>query len=110
MYRFVVTDFFKKQLKRLVKKDAKLKKHFEKVLTNFRKEVSIPIGNNVYKVRIQGFGKGKSGGYRLYIFLLEVEGILCPICIYSKNKKENLSLKELNDFLEKTKEELSKLL
>ncbi|MCK9186506.1 type II toxin-antitoxin system RelE/ParE family toxin [Candidatus Gracilibacteria bacterium] len=110
MYKFIITNFFKKQLKHLSKKDVELKEHFKKVLINFRKEVAVSIGNSVYKIRIQGLGKGKSGGYRLYIFLLEIKGILCPICIYPKNEKENLSLKELNDALERTKEELVKLL
>ncbi|MDP2642733.1 MAG: type II toxin-antitoxin system RelE/ParE family toxin [Candidatus Peregrinibacteria bacterium] len=110
MHRFIVTNFFKKQLKRLTKKDAQLKEHFKKVLINFRKEIAVSIGNNVYKLRIQGLGKGKSGGYRLYIFVLEIKGILCPIFIYPKNEKENLSLKELNIALEKTKEEMEKLL
>jgi hypothetical protein len=109
MYRIVITDFFKKQLKRLVKKNRFLKDDFKMVLLGFRKELAISIGHGVYKIRLCGQNVGKSKGYRVYVFLLEVEEILVPIAIYSKNEKENLTLNELNDFLERTKSYLTLL-
>lgn len=66
MYKIVITDYFKKQLKRLVRKDAELKANLKWELINFSKEKAISIGSGVYKVRIAGHGKGKSGGYRPY--------------------------------------------
>lgn len=92
-YKIKITDYFKKQLKRLVKKNQ-----------------AIPIGAGVYKMRLKGQNKGKSGGYRLYILIIETDGILVPIYIYAKNEKENLRYEELSLHLENTKSELIKLL
>ena len=110
MYEIVITEHFKKQLKYLLKKNPPLKETLKQELLAFNKDQWISIGKGVYKVRLKGHSKGKSGGYRLYIFLLEIEGILTPICIYSKNEKENLNYKELTFHLERTKEELKGLL
>lgn len=109
MYKIIITDYFKKQLKRLVKKDKNLKENLKNDLLSFQKKTALSIGSGVYKIRIAGQGKGKSGGYRSYIFVMEVEGILAPVCIYSKNEKENLSYEDLTCHLAKTKQELVKL-
>ena len=109
-YKIVVTEYFKKQLKRLLKKDRSLKETLKSALESFEKQQSISIGIDVYKIRLKGQGKGKSGGYRMYIFVMEVDGILTPLCIYPKNEKENLSYNELTWHLEKAKEELQKLI
>lgn len=109
-YKIIITEYFKKQLKHLLKKNRFLKQVFIDALSAFKKETAISIGSGVYKIRLKGQGKGKSGGYRLYIFVMEIEGILTPICIYSKNKKENLTYHELSWYLEKIKEELKELL
>jgi hypothetical protein len=110
MYKIVITDFFKKQLKKLTKKDKKLKNILKEELINFNKDTSIALGMNIYKIRIRSTTKGKSGAYRLYIFLLELNKILTPICIYSKNLKENVSKKELAKYIRRIKIELEKLL
>lgn len=72
----------------------------------FKKENSISIGSNLFKLRLRGANKGKSGGYRLYIFLVELRGIIIPIHIYSKNEKSNATYKEIAEHLEITKHEL----
>lgn len=108
-YKIIITEYFKKQLKRLIKKNRSLIKVLKKALVDFQKEQSISIGMGVYKMRLKGQSKGKSGGYRLYVFVMEIEEILTPFCIYSKNEKENLAYAELTWHLEKTKEELEKL-
>lgn len=110
MYRIVITGYFKKQLKKLVKKDLHLKENLKKELVGFSKQKSISIGCGVYKIRVAGQSKGKSGGYRAYLFIIEVENILAPVCIYAKNDKENLGYEELTWHLKKTKAELMNLL
>lgn len=110
MYKIVITDYFKKQLKKLVKKDAELKDNLRKELLGFTKENSIPIGSGVYKIRIAGHGKGKSGGYRAYLFTIEIQSILAPLCIYAKNQKENLTYEELTWHVKKVKEELARMM
>ena len=109
MYKIVITDYFKKQLKRLVKKDKTLKGNLKAALLAFHKQTAISIGSGVYKIRIAGQNRGKSAGYRSYLFVMEVEGLLAPVCIYAKNEKGNLSYEELTRHLSKSKEELVKL-
>jgi len=45
MYKIVVTEYFKRQLKRLVKRNRALKKVFIGVLSTFKKETAIREGN-----------------------------------------------------------------
>ena len=110
MYKIVITGFFKRQLKRLVRKNQILKASLKVALTNFNKALAVSVGHGVYKIRLRGECKGKSGGYRLYVFVIEVGEILVPIAIYAKNERENITLNELNDYLEVTKNELQELL
>ncbi len=108
-YKIVVTDYFKKQVKRLKKKDRLIKKHLINGLSNFSKSKAIHIGHGVYKLRLNRDGKGKSGGYRVYIFVIETDGILAPICIYAKSTKESISLLQIATHLENVKVELKYL-
>ncbi len=108
MYRFEIVNHFKKQLRKLTKKNRTLKEKLIIALKNFNREHSIAIGGSVYKMRIQSENGGKSGGYRLYVYVVEIEKILVPVAIYGKNSKENLSPKELNGHLQRIKDELSK--
>jgi len=100
MHKIVITTYFKKQIKKLFRKDKDFKDELKKTLLNFNKSNSISIGNGVYKVRMKKDGSGKSSGYRLYIFLIEVEGIIAPITVFSKNEKANLRKSEISDHLE----------
>lgn len=109
MYSFQIVDHFRKQLKKLIKKDRNLKEKIIVALQNFNRECSIPIGSGVYKVRVQGQNKGKSGGYRLYLYVMEMDQILVPIAIYSKNERENLSFDEMCEHLNRAREELTGL-
>jgi mRNA-degrading endonuclease RelE of RelBE toxin-antitoxin system len=103
MYKIVITEHFKRQIKRLKKKDMFVKKTLIDGLIGFSKEHAIHIGKGVYKFRLSGFGRGKSSGYRVYVFVVEIKGILAPICIYAKNEMENISLSDLTLHLEKVK-------
>jgi len=71
-YKIVITDYFKKQFKRIRKKDSQIKDVLVKGLESFSKTGSIHIGKGVYKMRLGGRGMGKSGGYRVYILVLEI--------------------------------------
>ena len=109
-YKVILTEYFKKQLKRLLKKDRSLKENLKDALLTFHKEHETNIGMGVYKMRLKREGKGKSGGYRIYVFIMEIEGILTPICIYPKNEKDNVNYSEMIYHLEQTKQELRMLL
>lgn len=106
MYKFYLTNYFKRQIKKLVKKDHQLKNNLIDLLTKFNKEQSTPLGKNVYKLRLQKSGRGKSSGYRVLIYIFEIENTLYPICIYAKNEKENISPDEMIQHLESTNTEL----
>jgi hypothetical protein len=59
---------------------------------------------------VAGQTKGKAGGYRVYVYIVEIKNILTPIAIYAKNESKNLSLNEMCTHLNNVKEELSELL
>ena len=106
MYEVLMSRYFTKRIKRLAKKNRTLKENLRVALFNFNREHAIAIGQGVYKCRLSSENKGKSGGYRLYVYVVEVNKILTPIAIYSKNEKENLSFDEMSEHLEKVKAEL----
>ena len=110
MYRIIFTNHFKRQLKKLVKKDKNLKKNLLLALGDFTPASSIDIGRGVFKIRIAGQSKGKSGGYRIYLFVIEVNNVLTPICIYSKSEKESITAKEMTGHFYRVREELEDLI
>ena len=98
------------QLKQwLIKKDRKLKNLFIATIKNFDPSLSINIGKGVFKIRIHGFNKGKSSGYRAYLFVIDIKKILIPLCIYPKNELENLTKKDLTTHLIQIKTEIKNL-
>lgn len=106
---FFLTKYFKKQLKKYAIKDSMLTRNLENALNTFKSEYATSIGKGVYKIRVRAQNKGKSGGYRVYLLLLQVKGYIVPLCIYSKHDKENLSSKEFMSHLEAVWAELSSL-
>ena len=100
MYSYLITDYFEKELKRIIRKDPRIKENVKESLRKFKKENSIYLGKSVYKIRLRRNNKGKSGGYRLFIMLMEIEKALVPIHIFSKTEKENISQEEISEYLE----------
>jgi len=107
MYNYQITEYFKKQLKPIVKKDPELKNNLIETLKNFNKGHSISLGRGIYKLRLKKKGIGKSGGYRLLILVVEKVGRLAPIYIYDKTNLSNITVKKMNKHLQRTKAELS---
>ncbi len=103
MYEVLVSNYF-------AKRNRALKEILRVALFGFNEERAISIGQSVYKLRLAYQNKGKSGGYRLYVYVVEMNKILTPIAIYPKSEKENLTLEEMSGHLEKVKAELSGLL
>lgn len=52
MYEVLVSNYFAKQIKRLAKKNQKLKEALKVALFDFDKEQAISIGQGVYKLRL----------------------------------------------------------
>jgi len=102
MYEILILPRFLREVKKYIKKYPALKEELIVFLEKFRKEESISLGNNVYKLRFKSklFPKGSSKSFRLIVFFLEVDNILAPAFFYYKGDKENITKKELNDRLE----------
>ncbi|MDX1905250.1 MAG: type II toxin-antitoxin system RelE/ParE family toxin [Thermonemataceae bacterium] len=102
-YKVLSIPPFDKQLKRLAKKYPSLKDEFAKLLESLEQnpEQGTKLGNNCYKIRIAiaSKGKGKSGGARVITNFIIAEETVFLIAIYDKSEKDNLTNKELEEFL-----------
>ena len=104
---FLLSKTFLSQTDKLCKKFRSIKKDIFIALDNFNLEHSIHITKGIYKIRINSsdMNKGKSGGFRAYIYIKKSKDILIPLCIYLKSECESISVNEAILLLEKTKEE-----
>lgn len=95
---------FDKQLKRLARKYPSLKSDFSALLDSLQTEPKqgTAIGKTCYKIRlaIKSKGKSKSGGARVITNLVVTDDTVHLLAIYDKSDKENLSDKELDEFLQ----------
>lgn len=106
------TEYFKKQLRSLKKKYPRVKEDFLRVIDKINLKEEISIGRSIYKIRIgsSDMKKGKSGGFRSYIYLYIKKDLLVPLCIYAKSEKEIVSEGELQYHFDKTIEELVRVI
>ncbi|GHT72687.1 hypothetical protein FACS189456_1870 [Bacteroidia bacterium] len=89
------TSNFRREAKKLVKKYASLKAE----LTALRLQLvanptmGIPLGNNVFKIRlaIASKGKGKSGGARVITTWCVSDGEVWLLSIYDKGTQNDIS-------------------
>ena len=94
-YKIVPTPEFIKETKRLAKKYPKLSedlKTLQKILWE-NPRTGVPLGNNCYKLRLQNTSikKGKSGGFRIILFLVDEDNVIRLLAIYSKKRQSNHS-------------------
>lgn len=72
--KVLLTPYFEQNLKRLLKKYPSLANTLaeaeKELLENPRLGKS--YGKNIYKLRVAGEGRGKSGGYRIITYVLDV--------------------------------------
>jgi len=101
-------EHFKNQLIKLKRKYPRIKDDFLKGLGGFNPNDEIHIGHSIYKIRIgsSDMKKGKSGGFRSYIYLYLAKDLLVPLCIYAKNQKEDISENELKYHFDAVSEDL----
>ena len=104
-YKIELSEHFKKEAKRLIKKYPSLKKELAELFTELEDNptLGIPLGNNVYKIRlaIASKSKGKSGGARIISYLQINETSVLLLSIYNKGDKNTISDKEIQGLLEK---------
>ena len=102
-YSVELSENFKKEAKRLIKKYPSLKQElallFEE-LENYPKK-GTSLGNNIYKIRlaISSKGKGKTGGARIITHVTVLEEVVLLLSIYNKGEKDSISNKEILDIL-----------
>lgn len=74
----------------------------ESQLKDFKKELAIPLGRYMYKLRFapSSFKRGKSKAYRLIVAFIEVDNVLIPIKIYKKSNYSNMTKAELSRILD----------
>lgn len=102
-FEVIITPRFKRDIKSLVKKYVSLKEEFIKLVAELEENPGLgtSLGNNCYKIRlsIASKGKGKSGGGRVITHIVIKEQSVFLLTIYDKSEKENITNKELKEFL-----------
>ncbi len=102
------TESFKSQLKRLKRKFPSIKEDFLECIGKFDCDKEINLGRSIYKIRIASsdLSRGKSGGFRAYVYLYKRGKLLVPICIYFKGQKSGITDNELKYHFDKMIKEL----
>ena len=94
---------FEKQAKRLIKKYASMKLELSKLIQELKENPiqGTSLGKGCYKIRVSiaSKGKGKSGGARVITNFVVTDLTVYLLSIYDKSDKENLTDKELEEFL-----------
>ncbi len=108
MYKIRITKVFKRNIKSLLKKYANLLDDIVFALENFDRNTSIYLGKGLYKIRLKSddLNKGKSGSFRMVIYLEENLGIIIPIFVFYKGNIENIGLDKIKQYLLKIIEEI----
>lgn len=102
------SEHFKKQLKKLKKKYPHIKDDLLSVMGAFNPRNEIQIGRSIYKIRIPStdMQKGKSGGFRSYVYLYVKKDLLLPLCIYPKSETETITDNGLKYHFDQTIKEI----
>jgi mRNA-degrading endonuclease RelE of RelBE toxin-antitoxin system len=106
-YKIELTDNFKKEAKKLIKKYPSLKGEIAELGQKLSQNPTMgtPLGNDVYKIllSIASKQKGKSGGARVISFVKIIEEAVFLLSIYSKGDKDSISDKEIEELLNEVK-------
>ena len=102
-YKIELTDNFKKEAKKIIKKYASLRTEIAKLGNELAENPTIgtPLGNDVYKIRIAiaSKNKGKNGGARIISFVKIIDETIFLLSIYNKGEKDTISDKEIEALL-----------
>jgi hypothetical protein len=102
-YKIELSDNFKKEAKKLLKKYPSFKTDLAELFDALaiNPTLGISLGNEVYKIRlsIASKNKGKSGGARVISFVKIIHETVYLIAIYDKGDKESISDKEIKALL-----------
>lgn len=111
-YSVYLPDSFKRSLKRLVRRFPRVRADvttaIEEILRLPTLGVVVPGSGGVRKLRIRStdLKRGKSGGFRLLYVVLADRDLICPLLIYAKPDREDVTRRELRALLADLKQEL----
>jgi mRNA-degrading endonuclease RelE of RelBE toxin-antitoxin system len=107
MIEIFYTNRFKKDIKRLFKKNRLIKQDVDELIEQLylNPKSGTPLGNGCYKLRLKNTStqKGKSGGYRVITYFIESNCRLTLLTIYSKSERSTLSDDEIRSILFESK-------
>ena len=102
-YKIELTDNFKNEAKKLIKKYASLRTEIIELGKELAENPTsgTPLGNDVYKIRlaIASKNKGKSGGARIISFVKIIDETVYLLSIYNKGDKDSISDKEIEELI-----------
>ena len=102
-YSIQLSDNFKKEAKKLIKKYASLKAELAVLFKELEENptLGISLGNDIYKIRlaINSKGKGKRGGARVMTFVKVSDTTVLLFSIYSKGTKDAISDNEIEELI-----------
>ena len=102
-YKIELTDNFKNEAKKLIKKYASLRTEIVELGKELAENPTsgTPLGNDVYKIRlaIASKNKGKSGGARIVSFVKIIDETVYLLSIYNKGNKDSISDKEIEELI-----------
>lgn len=104
-YKIELTNQFKKEAKKLIKKYVSLKNELESLGHELASNPTLgtPLGHNVFKIRlaIASKGKGKSGGARVITYVKVIKEKVFLISIYDKGQLDSLTQDQIKEILRK---------
>ncbi len=99
----VSLDTFSKDVKKLHKKYKNISNDLKKLQETLQEnpKVGIELGDNCYKIRVanSSIPTGKSGGFRVLYYYLDMQDNIYLMTMYSKTELENISDDRLLDIL-----------
>ena len=107
-YEIYLTQSFQRCIKRLKKKFPHIKADFSTLFQNLQEDPQMgdPIpgwNRKVWKIRISStdMKRGKSGAFRFIYAWTSGERILCPLFVYFKGEKEDITKAEIEVLLKR---------
>lgn len=98
-----LSENFKKEAKRLVKKYPSLKTELPELFKLLEEDPThgTHLGKNIYKIRLAIASKntGKSGGARVLSYVEIIDSEVLLFTIYNKGETDNLTKKEIEELL-----------
>jgi hypothetical protein len=102
-YKIELTDNFKNEVKKLIKKYASLRTEIAELGKELAQNPTLgtPLGNDVYKIRLAIASKnnGKAGGAKIISFVKIIDKAVFLLSIYNERDRDSISDKEIEELL-----------